>query len=57
MPGIIGGTQRCPAGDFGPPEAGFLRLLDVVAIGFTVPVPSRQSRLTKTSRNAGHMSQ
>jgi hypothetical protein len=33
MPGIIGGTQRCPVGDFGSPQAGFLRVFDVVAIG------------------------
>jgi len=57
MPGIIGGRQRCPVGDFGSPEAGFLRGLDVVAIGSWSPHHPRQSRLTKTRINAGHMSQ
>ena len=37
MRGIIEGTQRCPVGDFGSPKAGFLRLLDVVAIGLWYP--------------------
>jgi len=32
MPGIIGGMQRRPVGYFEPPEAGFMRVLDVVAI-------------------------
>jgi hypothetical protein len=33
MPGIVQAEQRCPVGDFLPPQAGFLWVLDVVVIG------------------------
>jgi len=33
MRGVVQAEQRCPVDDFLPPQAGFLWLLDVVAIG------------------------
>ena len=33
MRGIVRAEQRCPVGNFRPPKAGLLWLLDVVAIG------------------------
>jgi len=54
-------ARRVPTGDAGHHRKGRNAVrwpvLDVVAMGFKVPVPPRQPRLTKTWINTGQMIQ